>query len=74
MGDPVARLVDRHLHAIVDGHPDGYVGRRGNRAAVDYADGIMEQHGWRVTSTGFETLEGEAEPVRSLPSEGGASD
>ena len=65
-------LVDataQDLRALAGEHPDRHPGRAGNRAAVDYAEAVLQQHGWAVESVGFEALDCETGPA-SLSVEG----
>jgi len=63
MSEPLVTAIERHLGAIVDGHPDRHPGRPGNIAAVDYAEAVFEAHGWSVESVDFEALDCETGPT-----------
>ena len=63
MGERLVAAVERHLHALVEGHPDRHVGRPGNIAAVDYAETVFEEHRWSVESVDFEALDCETGPA-----------
>ncbi|MEX1333990.1 MAG: M28 family peptidase [Candidatus Limnocylindrales bacterium] len=64
MPEPLVAAVERHLTAIVDGHPDRHPGRPGNTAANDYAESVLKEHGWVVESVDFEALDAELGPAR----------
>lgn len=57
MSEPLVRTIERHLDALVNGHPDRHVGRAGNAAANDYVESVMAGHGWQIESTPFEALD-----------------
>jgi aminopeptidase YwaD len=63
MSDALVTAVDRHLHVLVDGHPDRHVGRPGNIAAVDFAERELRDHGWTVDSVAFDALDCETGPA-----------
>lgn len=64
MSESLVSAIERHLGALVDGHPDRHVGRPGNLAAVEYAEAVMSEHRWRVTGTDFAALDCETGPAR----------
>ena len=49
--------VERHLAALVEGHPDRHPGRPGNVAANDHAESVLLEHGWSVESAELEVLD-----------------
>ncbi len=57
MREPIVAAIERHLDALVLGHPDRHVGRVGNTAAVDHAEATFRVHGWEVESVDFEALD-----------------
>jgi len=57
MSEPLVSVIERHLDALVTGHPDRHVGRPGNLAANDYAEAVLREHGWAVDSVDFEALD-----------------
>jgi aminopeptidase YwaD len=59
MSEPLAKVVERHLDALITGHPDRHVGRPGNVAATDYAESVLLRHRWHVESVAFEALDAE---------------
>jgi aminopeptidase YwaD len=64
MSEPFVRAVERHLDALVTGHPDRHPGRPGNTAANDYAEQVLNEHGWSVDSVDFEALDCETGAAR----------
>jgi len=42
MPEPLVADIERHLAALVSGHPDRHPGRPGNTAANDYAEAVLE--------------------------------
>lgn len=60
MSKPLVSAVERHLDALVSGHPDRHPGRPGNSAANDYVEAAFREHGWRVTSVDLDVLDCEA--------------
>ena len=63
MSERLATTIERHLHALVDGHPDRHIGRPGNIAAVAYAERVLREHHWVVESIDFEALDCETGPA-----------
>ena len=57
MREPLVSSIERHLDALVTGHPDRHVGRPGNVVANDYAEAVLAEHGWTVDSVAFEALD-----------------
>jgi len=57
MPESLVSAIERHLHALVDGHPDRHIGRAGNTAAVNYAESVLIDHGWSVESVVFDALD-----------------
>ena len=57
MPEPLVSAIDRHLHALVDGHPDRHIGRPGNIAAVEHAESVLLRHHWSVEAVDFDALD-----------------
>ena len=57
MSEPLVAAIERHLAALVDGHPDRHPGRAGNTTANDYVESVLEGHHWAVESVDFEVLD-----------------
>jgi len=64
MPEPLVADIERHLAALVSGHPDRHPGRPGNTAANDYAEAVLETHGWTVESVDFDVLDAITGPAR----------
>ena len=64
MSKPLVSAIERHLDALVMGHPDRHVGRPGNLAANDYAEAVLREYGWAVESVDFEALDCETGAAR----------
>lgn len=78
MPESLLAAIERHLHALVDGHADRHIGRSGNIAAVGHAESELLAHGWTVESVDFDaldcvtgpthlTVDGRAFPVEAGP-------
>jgi aminopeptidase YwaD len=57
MPESFLAAIERHLHALVDGHPDRHIGRAGNIAAVSHVESELLAHGWTVESVVFDALD-----------------
>jgi aminopeptidase YwaD len=64
MSESLVHTIERHLEALVTGHPDRHPGRPGNVAANDYVEHVFAEHGWSIDSEDFEALDCEIGEAR----------